>query len=129
LDDLFNFAAGNSAAGIEVAVQANVTTNQTGGLLTEQTNTAATPPALLLVYVPFEEGGVLRPPFPASFQGQGLNIKAPLPFARSDTYSIDWQGNAFTATVDGTTNIVYGAAGQQFITISLCNLAAITISQ
>jgi hypothetical protein len=59
-----------------------------------------------------------------TFQTPGLTIKAPLPFARSDTYSIDWQGNEFTASVDGATNIVYGAAGQQFITISLCNLTS-----
>jgi hypothetical protein len=124
LDDLFNFAAQNSSATIRVLVQANVTTNQTGGLLTEQTNTAAAAPTLLLVYVPGEEGGSLKFPFPPTFQTPGLTIKAPLPFARSDTYSIDWQGNEFTASVDGTTNIVYGAAGQQFITISLCNLTS-----
>jgi hypothetical protein len=122
LDDLFAFAAKNSTSGNVVTVQANVTTNHTDGLTPPATNTAAVQPADL-VYVAAHEirRGVFSLP---SFQSTKLTITAPRPRVGGDAYSIAWQGNAFTAAVDSTTNIVYGAAGQQFITISLCDVSA-----
>jgi len=125
LDDLFAFAAQEFVEGrFNVTVQATVTTNNTDGLQTT-TNTATVQPALSLSYTPPQEvniGGIRRL-FPASFQGE-LTITAPYVFVLhgSPIYSIEWQGHAFAANVDGTTNIVYGVAGQQFITISLCDL-------
>ena len=122
LDDLFAFAAKNSESGNVVSVQANVTTNHTDGLTPPATNTAAVQPADL-VYV---AGHEIRPGLfsISSFQSAKLIITAPRPRVGGDAYSITWQDNTFTAAVDSTTNIVYGAAGQQFITISLCDVIA-----
>jgi hypothetical protein len=119
LDDLFNFAAQNSTSTPkkDVTVQADVTTNHTDGWQST-TNTAAVQPALTLNYSPG------RGRIPADFQGGGLTITGPSPLSRNHSYTIEWQGNTFAANVDGTTNIVYGAAGQQFITISLCHALA-----
>lgn len=132
LDDLFALAAQKFILNrVGVTVRATVTTNHTDGVQTT-TNTAAVQPALLLTFVPGGEVKIGGFPefFPPSFQSNELTITAPRPsFHGSDTYGIDWQGNAFAANVDGTTNIVYGAAGQQFITISLCDLLASEVTQ
>jgi hypothetical protein len=55
LDDLFTFAAQNRTSANEVTVQANVTTNHTGGLRPPATNNADVQPMLSLVYVPGQE--------------------------------------------------------------------------
>jgi hypothetical protein len=131
LDDLFNFAAGKQSTDTPVvSVEATVTTNYTGGYQT-QTNTGSLHKALLLNYSPESEGNVGTPPivrqFPADFSGSGLTITAPrITIGGTDTYTVEWQGNSFAANVDATTSIVYGAAGQQFITISLCNAVAVS---
>ncbi len=122
LDDLFAFATQNSTPANQVTVKADVTTNDE---LRTQTNTAAAPPALLLVYVPGQELKVHGIPtgfLAASFRSTELTVTALRPSFRGgdDTYTIKWQGSVFAANVDGTTNIVYGAAAQQFIAISLC---------
>jgi hypothetical protein len=134
LDDLFNFAAQNSKPGNVVQVSAIVLTNQTDGLQGSSNGFSFTRPPIDLVYVPGREiraGFFSSPSFqPAPWSASsGLTITAPHPrFHVSDPYSIEWQwegqSNAFAAAVDGTTNIIYGAAGKQFITISLCGLIA-----
>jgi hypothetical protein len=134
LDDLFAFAARDFVQGrFNVTVQATVTTNNTDGLQTT-TNTATIQPALVLSYTPRTEvniGGGVQRSFPASFQAGELTITAPFLFVLhgSGTYSIEWQGNGCAANVDGTTNIVYGVAGQQFITISLCHYLRSGVTQ
>ncbi len=129
LDDLFSYAAGKQSTDTPVVtVQATVTTNYTGGYQT-QTNTGSLQKGLLLNYSPSRDDKVGTPPItrqiPADFNGEGLTITAPpIKIGGTDTYTVEWQGNSFAANVDGTTSIVYGAAGKQFITISLCNAFA-----
>jgi hypothetical protein len=59
---------------------------------------------------------------PASFSNANpaITITEPPPMKLNGTYEVEVSGKSFAPAVDATTNIVYGAAGTAFVTISLC---------
>jgi hypothetical protein len=104
------------------------TTNQTGGLSSEQNIARAPSPVpfgLALVYSPERHvaggNGKDEALFPAFFTGASIKIisKNELP---ASNYVVEMLGTSFVPSVDNTTNIVYGAAGSVFVTISFFNL-------
>jgi hypothetical protein len=123
LDDLFNKAQAEPQ-GSNVSVDCAITTNQTGGLEGTGNNSGAQK-AVSLTYV--AGGKPIRIPrrggpntTAATFTGSSITIIAEdLPGGRS--YTVEAMGGAFLASVDDATNIVYGAAGSTFITMSLCH--------
>ena len=116
LDNLF------SEAGSGFTAVCNYTTNQTGGLSSRLNNSSA-PPDVQLVYTPEQiiGSGKFKDYIPAYFSGPSIKITGKTPV--SINYWVEILGaGGFVPTVDPTTNIIYGAAGSVFVTISLCDL-------
>jgi hypothetical protein len=127
LDDVFSQAASDHPANDSITIEVSVTTNQTGGFKST-TNKSSAPAPVKLNYSPSVE--VSKPlehkRFPAFFSGGGITLTQPPPdlIAPGGHYTVQISGTSFVPTVDGATNIIFGAAGSAFVTISLCNYFA-----
>jgi hypothetical protein len=124
LDDLFNQAAPDSKTYKFISVQVVVTSNQTLGFKSYNTNKGSVEGPVSLTYTPTNESG--RPPrmFPAFFSNGSITITEPNPLLHNENYEVQIAGKSFVAAVDATTSIIYGAAGSAFCTISICNYLA-----
>jgi hypothetical protein len=128
LEDLFNQAAIDSENGFEhIGVDATVTKNQTGGFKSS-TNTAVADAPVRLFYSPqqvftdLDDAVFIAATFSSS--EPPITITSTIPLFPSSQYGVKIFGESFVPTVDPATNIVYGAAGSVFVTISLCSYSA-----
>lgn len=118
LDALFSKAAADFKPGLAVSIQATVTKNQTGGF-NSTTNNASTEGPVKLGYTPQQSF------VPASFSSANPPIikisSKTVVVPGQSLYEVDILGKSFAPVVDANTQIVSGAAGAVFVTISLCN--------
>jgi hypothetical protein len=125
LDDLFKKAAADyKPNGPTPTVMVVVTENQTGGFASVGTNIGSATGQITLAYSPGKviTGRIFPPQFSnaAPKQPVQITISAPIPTAPKPSYEVGILAKGFVPQVDATTNIVYGAAGSVFVTISIC---------
>ncbi len=139
LDALFNKAAqdtANAKFGIVIHVNCTVTSNQTAGFDSQNTNKASAAAPVVLNYSPQKQttfNHEIRV-LPASFSSAepAIAIIAPAPL-QTTNYNIELSGTSFTPETPApgdNTGIVYGVplnsvAGSPFFTLSLCNYDAV----
>lgn len=120
LDDLFKQAALDHKTKGGVMVQVVVTSNQTGGFESANTNKGSVGEPVFLTYSPGGESGIPARVFPAYFSNPSITITSPFALSLKPTYEVQISGKSFVAAVDPTTEIIYGAAAPVFYTISIC---------
>lgn len=130
LDNLFAQAAQDYTPepGLSITVACTVTSNQTGGFESQNTNKASAAAPVILSYAPGSKKLVKEPDghesvevIAASFDSGGKSpITISAPKITPGSYEIGLLGTRFAAQADPTTNIVFGAAGSAFVTLSLC---------
>ena len=124
LDDLFIQADRTyKPRAADVFVSCAFTTNQTGVLAPPGQNISSASGGVVLKYSPrqVEAFGLEEGVFPASFTSTSPSITITSNILGTN-YEVAMLGASFIAAVDDKTNIVYGAAGSVFVTISLCNI-------
>jgi hypothetical protein len=124
LDDLFSKAATDYKSGKHgITVQAVVTKNQTGGI-NSKTNDGSVEPQVKLGYTPQESfvgASFSNTNPPIRITAEAFVVPGQLP------YGLEILGKSFVPAVDAETQIVYGAAGGVFVTISLCGYDAFVV--
>ena len=117
LDALFSKAAADFKPGFAIFIQATVTKNQTGGF-NSTTNNASTEGPVQLSYTAqqsFVPASFSSPKPPIKISSKTIFVPGQSP------YEVDILGQSFAPVVDANTQIVSGAAGAVFVTISLCS--------